>query len=199
MKRKRPQCAGFAGILFKEPPKSDEPLTPSYVSRLYHHLVQIEECFRIMKHDFEIRPVYVREKKSINGHVLLCVIALIMIRLIQRKFIDEGLSVTAQQIQECLESLKYMILTTDGRNCIYLNTLEADRRNCLRNSKDETNLTDRNLKEKLLKILDCETNDSINTLAQLRSNFHVKKLSQSDYQTELLKKYYCGLQSDMQN
>ena len=199
MIRKRRQCAGFAGILFKEPPKSNEALTPSYVSRLYHHLVQIEECFRIMKHDFEIRPVYVREKESINGHILLCVIALIMIRLIQRKFIEDGLSVTAQQIQECLESLKYMILTPDGQNCIYLNTLEADRRNCLRNSKDETNQADWKLKEKLLEILDCRANDSINTLAQLRSSFHVKKLSQSDYQTDLLKKYYCGLQPDMQN
>ena len=199
MIKKRRQCAGFAGILFKEPPESKEQLTPSYVSSLYHHLVQIEECFRIMKHDFEIRPVYVRERDSINGHILLCVVALIMIRLIQRKFKEDGLSITAQQIQECLESLKLMLLTTDGQNCIYLNSLEADRRNCLHNAKDEAFFEEDMIKEKLLDMLDCRINETVNTLAQLRSSFHVKKLSQSEYQKELLRKYCCSNKSDMQN
>ena len=199
MIKKRRQCAGFAGILFKEPPDSKEQLTPSYVSSLYHHLVQIEECFRIMKHDFEIRPVYVRERDSINGHILLCVIALIMIRIIQRKFKEDGLTITAKQIQECLESLKLMLLTTDGHNCIYLNSLEADRRNCLRNAKDKALCEEDMIKEKLLDMLDCRINENVNTLAQLRSSFHVKKLSQSEYQQELLRKYCCSNKSDMQN
>lgn len=199
MIKKRRQCAGYAGILFKEPPDSKEQLTPSYVSSLYHHLVQIEECFRIMKHDFEIRPVYVRERDSINGHILLCVIALIMIRIIQRKFKEDGLTITAKQIQECLESLKLMLLTTDGHNCIYLNSLEADRRNCLRNAKDKALCEEDMIKEKLLDMLDCRINENVNTLAQLRSSFHVKKLSQSEYQQELLRKYCCSNKSDMQN
>ncbi len=76
--------------------------------------VNIEECFRSMKHDLEIRPAYVRNEQSIKGHVLICVLSLIMIRLIQRKFAEEGYSVTVQQIQQCLENLKLMILTMDG-------------------------------------------------------------------------------------
>lgn len=194
---KRKQCAGFAGILFREPPDSKESLSPSYVSTLYHHLVSIEECFRIMKHDLEIRPAYVRNDQSIKGHVLICVLSLIMIRLIQRKFAEEGYSVTVQQIQQCLENLKLMILTMDGQHCVYLNTLEAEKRCCLRSQRKTNTLGDNEFKEKLLKILDCGAIEFINTIDQLRSNFHVKKLSISGCQDELLKKHYSNANMNM--
>ena len=87
---KRRECAGFAAILFQPPPGSEESMNADYVSSLYHHLVQIEECFRIMKNEFEIRPLFVRDRDSVTGHVLLCVVALIMVRLIQNKAVKRS-------------------------------------------------------------------------------------------------------------
>ena len=110
---------------------------------------------------------------------------------------EEGYSVTVQQIQQCLENLKLMILTMDGQHCVYLNTLEAEKRCCLRSQRKTNTLGDNEFKEKLLKILDCGAIEFINTIDQLRSNFHVKKLSISGYQDELLKNHYSNTNINM--
>ena len=189
---KRKKCAGFAAIIYHEPPGSETEFTPAFVSTHYHQQVQIEECFRIMKSDFEIRPVYVREEDSVNGHVLVCILALIMIRLIQRKFMQEGYSITARQLQKALIDLKLMSLTNDGKNCIFLKSKEVEKRNCLRSEQSDKNLSDNDIGEIMMKIMDCEIKESINTLEQIRRCFKIKSLKFSDYQTSLMSKYYCS-------
>ena len=192
---KRRKCAGYAGILFHEPPGSKEQFTAKYVSSLYHQLVQIEECFRVMKDDFEIRPMYVRDKQSINGHVLLCMLSLIMARIIQRKFASDGCGLTVAQLQECLQSMKMMTLSVDGTHCIYMNSLEADKRACLRDESKEHPLGENELRGKLLNILGCPVETPMNTLDQLRKTFKIKSLNTSEYQRALMKKYYCNASS----
>ena len=53
----------------------------------YHGLTQIEEQFRTMKSTLETRPIYVRTAEHIEAHLLICLIALIMLRIIQKKII----------------------------------------------------------------------------------------------------------------
>ena len=51
----------------------------------YHGLTRIEDQFREMKGTLETRPVYVRTPEHIRAHLMVCFIALTMLRLIQRK------------------------------------------------------------------------------------------------------------------
>ena len=51
----------------------------------YGNLVEIEDQFRIMKSTLDARPLFVRTKEHIIAHLTLCTIALIAIRLIQKK------------------------------------------------------------------------------------------------------------------
>lgn len=57
----------------------------------YHGLTRIEDQFRVMKSDLETRPVYVRTREHIEAHLLICLIALTMIRMIQCKICHSGL------------------------------------------------------------------------------------------------------------
>lgn len=57
----------------------------------YHGLTRIEDQFRVMKSDLETRPVYVRTREHIEAHLLVCLIALTMIRMIQCKICHSGL------------------------------------------------------------------------------------------------------------
>lgn len=43
---------------------------------------QIEECFRIMKTDFEARPVYLQREDRIKAHFLTCFLSLLVYRLL---------------------------------------------------------------------------------------------------------------------
>jgi len=51
----------------------------------YHGLTQIEDQFREMKGTLEVRPVFVNTPGHIHAHLLVCFIALTMMRLVQRK------------------------------------------------------------------------------------------------------------------
>ena len=46
---------------------------------------QIENCFRIMKTEFSARPVYVRDEDRIKAHFLVCFLALLIFRLLEKK------------------------------------------------------------------------------------------------------------------
>lgn len=46
---------------------------------------QIESCFRIMKTDFSARPVYVQRQDRIRAHFLVCFLALLLYRCLEKK------------------------------------------------------------------------------------------------------------------
>ncbi|MBO4708772.1 MAG: IS1634 family transposase, partial [Kiritimatiellae bacterium] len=50
----------------------------------YHGLTQIEDQFREMKGTLETRPVFVQTPEHIKAHLMVCFMALTMIRIIQR-------------------------------------------------------------------------------------------------------------------
>jgi transposase len=39
---------------------------------------EIEECFRVMKTDFEIRPVFLHDDVHIKAHFLICFLAVVI-------------------------------------------------------------------------------------------------------------------------
>ena len=70
---------------------------------------EIEESFRIMKTDFEARPVYVRREDRIKAHFLICYMALLLFRLMEKKL---NSSYTASKIIDTLR--EYRLLKIDG-------------------------------------------------------------------------------------
>jgi hypothetical protein len=57
----------------------------------YHGLTQIEDQFRVMKGDLETRPIFVRNPDHVDAHLLICMIALVALRLIQKRIVRSGL------------------------------------------------------------------------------------------------------------
>jgi transposase len=57
----------------------------------YHGLSRIEDQFRVMKGNLGARPVFVRTREHVKAHLLICLIALIMTRLIQNRIVESGL------------------------------------------------------------------------------------------------------------
>jgi len=90
----------------------------------YHGLTQIEEQFRIMKGDLETRPFHVRTPEHIEAHLLICTIALILIRLIQNRLLETGkippdessywnIGMNGERIQKALNKWKVDKLPND--------------------------------------------------------------------------------------
>jgi len=72
---------------------------------------EIEENFRIMKNEFEARPVYVQRDDRIKAHFLICYISLLIYRLLEQKI---GTGYTCEQILQTLRSMQMTRLSTDS-------------------------------------------------------------------------------------
>lgn len=112
----RRQAAGYNAIVFSPSPEHEAKglsIAEHEVLTTYHHLVRIEDCFRVMKHNFAIRPMFVRRPERIVGHCLMCVIALIMLRLIELKLAAKGVRMSATRICNALRDASLVALKTE--------------------------------------------------------------------------------------
>lgn len=119
--KKREDLAGYSAIVFRHPDELDknEVLEDEQILGTYHKLVAIEDCFRIMKNTFSIRPMNVRIKSHIEGHCLICVLALMLIKSLQvRLAADGGKVLSAEAISEALSSA---MVVPDPTGEIFLN------------------------------------------------------------------------------
>lgn len=80
---------------------------------------EIEECFRIMKSEFETRPVYLHDKERIKAHFITCFIALIVYRYLEKKLDNKY---TCSQILDCLKEMNFLKLEGKGYIPTYTKT-----------------------------------------------------------------------------
>ena len=77
------------------------------IREVYHGLWRIEESFRIMKSDFDARPIYLNKRGHIRAHFLICFVALVVLRLIQNGMGTDRLSV--ERIAEALREANCLL------------------------------------------------------------------------------------------
>ena len=102
---------------------SELTMDPQTVIDKYHGLTQIEDQFRVMKGDLETRPIYVRTPEHVDAHLLICMIALVLLRIIQKRIRDLGetgrddvywnVGMSAERIQKALNKWKVDALPDD--------------------------------------------------------------------------------------
>lgn len=102
---------------------SELTMDPREVIDKYHGLTQIEDQFRVMKGDLETRPVYVRTPEHVDAHLLICMIALVLMRIIQKKIRDVdstarddvywNVGMSGERIQKALNKWKVDALPDD--------------------------------------------------------------------------------------
>lgn len=72
---------------------------------------QIEECFRIMKTDFSARPIYLQDETRIKAHFLICFLALLSYRLLEKKM---DYQYTCSTILDTLKTMNFAAIEEQG-------------------------------------------------------------------------------------
>ena len=85
--------------------------SPEAIIHLNHGRWEIEECFRIMKHEFKARPVYLHRDARISAHFTTCFLALTIFRYLEKML---GHGFTCEQIIKGLRSMKFRKLDDVG-------------------------------------------------------------------------------------
>lgn len=84
---------------------------------------RIEECFRIMKTDFEARPAFVRLENRIKAHFLTCFLALLVYRILEKKLGD---GYTCEEILRTLKAMNFADVEAQGYMPLYKRTKLTD-------------------------------------------------------------------------
>ena len=124
------KLAGYYAYLFKDsrefdkewvelPPKEKKELSGWEIIEQYKKQAQIEECFRIMKTNFNLRPMYVYTDEHIEAQVLICVLALILLRILSKKLKLAGHPMTTEQILAALNTAKLSVQLDKEQPALY--------------------------------------------------------------------------------
>lgn len=77
---------------------------------------EIEECFRIMKTDFEARPIHLQEDMRIKAHFLICFLALVIYRYLEKGL---GNTYTCETILDKLKTMNFADVQEQGFMPLY--------------------------------------------------------------------------------
>ncbi len=83
---------------------------PADIAKINHDRWEIEESFRIMKSEFEARPVYLQRDDRIEAHFLTCFIALMIYRILEKKLGDK------YTCEEIIKTLREMDMRKVGEH-----------------------------------------------------------------------------------
>lgn len=82
----------------------------------------IENGFRIMKSDFDARPVFVRRDDRIKAHFLTCFLALLLYKYLEKKVNRGGKHFTTEEIVDTLRSMDFLSVAGEGYIPTYTRT-----------------------------------------------------------------------------
>lgn len=103
----------------KLPAEEKKELSGWEIIEQYKKQAQIEECFRIMKTNFNLRPMYVYTDEHIEAQVLICVLALILLRILSKKLKLAGSPMTTEQILAALNTAKLSVQLDKEQPALY--------------------------------------------------------------------------------
>ena len=97
--------------------------SPADIAKINHDRWEIEESFRIMKSEFEARPVYLQRDDRIEAHFLTCFIALMIYRILEKE-LDEKF--TCEEIVRTLRHMEMRKVADQGYIPCYTRTELTD-------------------------------------------------------------------------
>ncbi len=87
-----------------------EELNEKEVREQYQKLWQIEECFRISKHDLSLRPIYHWTPKRVKAHIAICFMALVCLRHLEYRVLKQYEKLSPEVIRNELLHVQCSIL-----------------------------------------------------------------------------------------
>lgn len=87
---------------------------------------KIEDCFRIMKTNFDARPVFLRKPERIRAHFLICYTALLIYRLMECKLDDNLTHATTSNLIKTLRNMNVVNMDDMYYKSIYSGSQALD-------------------------------------------------------------------------
>lgn len=100
---------------------SEETLSEEEIISAYHKLWKIEESFRIMKSNLEVRPIFHWTERRIKGHFVICFLAFLLERTLEYKLKRADIKASPFKIREAINEMNFAKFESKGQT-YYLKT-----------------------------------------------------------------------------
>ena len=95
--------------------KTNTTLTPSEVASSYKSLWQVERAFRELKSNLELRPVYHWNDVRVEGHIMVCFLALVLETALCRRLKEAGSTFSYLDLMDDLGELRAVEVELAGK------------------------------------------------------------------------------------
>ena len=109
---------------------------------------EIEECFRIMKTEFEARPVYLQRKERIKAHFMTCFLALTIYRILEKKTNEQF---TTEQLLTTLREMDFLKVRGEGYIPTYTRTEITNTLHDIFKFRTDTEIISNEIMKKIIK------------------------------------------------
>lgn len=106
-------------------------MTPLEIQEAYGQLWRIEECFRVLKTNLELRPVYHWTPKRIQGHFVLCFLAFLLERSLELMLKAENIDASVLKIKDSLSQLDLSVVQDHNKTFLLRSNIDELSKNVL--------------------------------------------------------------------
>jgi transposase len=97
----------------------DSQLNAQEVLEQYNNLWQVEESFRVTKHDLKIRPIYHWKPSRVRAHIAISFAALFLVRHLEHRVRLQYKKLSPQRIRQLLLGTQTSVLYSQTKNIRY--------------------------------------------------------------------------------
>jgi len=106
--------------------KTNTTLTPSEVASSYKSLWQVERAFRELKSNLELRPVYHWNDRRVEGHIMVCFLALVLESALCRRLKEAGSAFSYLDLMDDLSQLQAVEVELVGKRFLARTEMAGD-------------------------------------------------------------------------
>lgn len=129
---------------------TDLKLPVSEIIRLNHNRWESEDAFRVLKTDFQARPVYLQTEAHIRAHFLTCFLALTIFRILENRL---NHNFTSHQILQTLKDMSLNIIKAEGYKPDYMRTDLTDALHEMAGFRTDTEIVTNKAFKQIMKII----------------------------------------------
>jgi len=98
----------------------NDELHPLKVIEGYKELADVERAFRTMKSSLDLRPFFHRKEHRVKAHAMICFLAFLMERIIERSLKGKGMDFSGQRALRHLKMLGIAVMEIGGELYAYI-------------------------------------------------------------------------------
>ena len=82
----------------------------------YKTLLAVEDAFRVMKNDLDLRPLWHKCDENLEGHVLLCVCSYLLFKMLDIYLLKASLPTTPERALQAVKEIRAVGIEKDGKH-----------------------------------------------------------------------------------